>query len=207
MIQSSLCPWLREPSSCQGDFDRLQTQWVVQFSLCPQLWRIFQFLVRLWDHDRLQGRKLVWSSVCLHCAQLPLGPWRGMDWGYVSFLRFRSISSYKTTTLSIWLAEEGEVRSMPWSGHIPVHSWGCQNQENLQPELIPSVATSKRCPPVQDFLSLRPRMSIPHLSDRQEIPILGQPLTALWHRTPEVFCQLWHGHNITKVRAMSSCRA
>lgn len=74
-------------------------------------------------------------------------------------------------------------------------------EENQQSELIPSVTTSKTCFPLQD--SLRPRMSIPHLQDRKEIPILGQPLTLLWHRPPQVFCQLWHGHSITKVHGRS----
>lgn len=64
--------------------------------------------------------------------QLPVGLWHGTDWGYVCFVILRSMYLYKAATLSGWVAEEGEHRSVPWSGCVPVQNWHCQNQEKQE---------------------------------------------------------------------------
>lgn len=87
-----------------------------------------------------------------------------------------------------------------------LYSWCCHIQENQHPELILR-HHKQTLPPCADSLTLRPRIPIWDLSNSHEILMLGQPLTFMWHRTPQPFYQLCYGHSMTKDCAHCSCGA
>lgn len=130
-----------------------------------QLWGVFQFPVRWWQ-VRKEG---VQSSIWPHCGD-NLAAYRTMTWHMLwllTSLRFRAISHFKATTLHL-TGQRGDPENVMTCSH----SWCCQTQEeNQQPDLIHH--HKKTLPLCTDSLPLRPRMLIPNLSDRHEIPMLG----------------------------------